>query len=218
MVHSCLIMLWALDELMGKVLNRTGQHLMKLPHQSLWWAQVGGGTHSMMFVTLQTSRKPYHCVSKQDYLKPISCLRQVTASTLLQKLLQVILEAIFHHQAFTVFTKSLQAEHSEQLLNWEEQIQGWEADHTLLCPYEIPKESMSTMLVCHTLIFIANSLINDRGFTCWSKVPIDLAGAWACWEERHHDRSQWCKSWNICYHCSWVAESPVSCDMILGEA
>ena len=118
----------------------------------------------MISVTLRTGGKPYHCVSKQDCLKPISCLRQVTASTLLRKLLLAIPEAIIHHRAFTAFTESLQAEHGEQLLNWEEQIQGWEADHTLPCPYKIPEESMSTMSAFHTLIFIANSLINDRGF------------------------------------------------------
>jgi hypothetical protein len=88
----------------------------------------------------------------------------VTASTLLQKLLLAILEAIIHHRAFTAFTESLQAEHGEQLFNWEEQVQSWEADRTLPCPYEIPDESMSAMSLCHTPRLIANSPMNNRGY------------------------------------------------------
>jgi hypothetical protein len=74
----------------------------------------------------------------------------VTASTLLRKLLLAIPEAIIHYRAFTAFTESLQVEHGEQLLNWEAQVQGWEADHSLPCPYEIPEESMLTTSARHT--------------------------------------------------------------------
>lgn len=70
----------------------------------------------------------------------------MTASTLLRKLLVAIPEAIIHHRAFTAFTESLQAENAERLVKWEEQVQSWEADRTLPCPYEIPEESKSTSL------------------------------------------------------------------------
>jgi hypothetical protein len=80
----------------------------------------------------------------------------VLASTLLRKLLLAIPEAIIHHRAFTAFTESLQAEHAEQLVQWEQQVQSWEADRTLPCPYDIPEESMLATPVCYALSLIAN--------------------------------------------------------------
>lgn len=83
----------------------------------------------------------------------------MTASTLLRKLSLAIPEAIIHHRAFTAFTESLQAEHAKQLIKWEAQVQSWEADRTLPCPYEIPEESMFATPSCHTLRLIANLII-----------------------------------------------------------
>jgi hypothetical protein len=90
----------------------------------------------------------------------------VQASTLLQKLSLAISEAIIHHRAFTTFTESLQVEQAEQLAEWEAQVQSWEADRTLPCPYEIPEESMSTISGSYTPRLKTNSLINNRDHVC----------------------------------------------------
>jgi len=73
----------------------------------------------------------------------------VAASTLLRKLSLAIPEAIIHHRAFIAFTESLQAEHAEQLVKWEAQVQAWESNRTLPYPYEIPEESKS----CQHVVF-----------------------------------------------------------------
>lgn len=78
------------------------------------------------------------------------------ASTLLRKLSLAIPEAIVHHRAFSAFTESLQAEHAEQLVEWEGQVQSWEADRTLPCPYEITEESMSPTSAWYAPRLIAN--------------------------------------------------------------
>ena len=67
----------------------------------------------------------------------------MAATSLLRKLLLAIPEAIVHYRAFTAFTESLQAENAEELVKWDAQVQSWEADRTLPCPYEIPEESKS---------------------------------------------------------------------------
>jgi hypothetical protein len=90
----------------------------------------------------------------------------VAASTLLRKLLVAIPEAIIHHRAFTAFTESLQAENAEQLVEWEGQVQSWEADRTLPCPYEMPEESKSSTSVCYARKLIPSSLIDNRDHVC----------------------------------------------------
>jgi len=105
-------------------------------------------------------------VSNQNRLQVDFVIELVAASTLLRKLLLAIPEAIIHHRAFTAFTESLQAENAEQLVKWEGQVQSWEADRTLPCPYEMPEESKSATSVCYALKPIANSLINNRDHVC----------------------------------------------------
>jgi hypothetical protein len=52
-------------------------------------------------------------------------------------------QAVIHHRVLATFTESLQAEHADQLVEWEIQVQKWELDHTMPCPYDLPEQSMS---------------------------------------------------------------------------
>jgi hypothetical protein len=58
-------------------------------------------------------------------------------------MMTAIPQAIVHHQALSTFTKSLQAEHADQLVQWEIQVQKWELNHIMPCPYELWKQSAS---------------------------------------------------------------------------
>ena len=53
-------------------------------------------------------------------------------------------QAVVHHQALSAFTESLQAEHAEHVAEWDAQVQKWELNHTLPCPYDIPEQSKSS--------------------------------------------------------------------------
>ena len=66
------------------------------------------------------------------------------ASTLLQKMSLALPQAVIHHRALSAFTESLQAEHTEQVAEWETQVQNWELNHALLCPYDLPEQSESS--------------------------------------------------------------------------
>ena len=66
------------------------------------------------------------------------------ASTLLRKMSFALPQAVIHHQALSAFTESLQANHAGQIAEWETQVQKWELDHTLPCPYESLEQSKSS--------------------------------------------------------------------------
>jgi len=50
-------------------------------------------------------------------------------------------QAVIHHRALSAFTESLQSEHAEHVAEWETQVQGWELNHALPCPYNLPEQS-----------------------------------------------------------------------------
>ena len=64
-------------------------------------------------------------------------------------------QAVIHHQALSAFTESLQSEHAEHVAEWETQVQGWELNHALPCPYDLPEQSKSfyhcSVLLCFIL-------------------------------------------------------------------
>ena len=66
-----------------------------------------------------------------------------TASTLLRKMTLALPQAVLHHRAFSAFTESLQAEHAENVVEWETQVRKWELNHALPCPYNLPEQSSS---------------------------------------------------------------------------
>jgi len=55
-------------------------------------------------------------------------------------------QAVIHHRALSAFTESLQAEHAGQVAEWETQVQKWELNHALPCPYDLPEQSKAS---CH---------------------------------------------------------------------
>ncbi|KAG6825395.1 hypothetical protein H0H92_003827 [Tricholoma furcatifolium] len=63
--------------------------------------------------------------------------------TLLKRLVEAIPEAIVHRQAFTLFTESLQHEHSDDLHAWEKMLREWEADQSKPDPYLVKEDSVS---------------------------------------------------------------------------
>jgi hypothetical protein len=58
-----------------------------------------------------------------------------------------VLEAILHFRAFCAFTEGLREEHGGLLTEWERQVQEWEIDDSLPCPYDLPEESEFSF--CH---------------------------------------------------------------------
>jgi hypothetical protein len=50
-------------------------------------------------------------------------------------------QAVIHHRALSAFTESLQAEHAGHMVEWEAQVQKWELNHALPCPYDVPEQS-----------------------------------------------------------------------------
>jgi len=68
------------------------------------------------------------------------------ASTLLRKMSLALPQAVIHHQTLSAFTESLQAEHAGHVAEWETQVQKWELNHTLPCPYDLLEQSKSS---CH---------------------------------------------------------------------
>jgi hypothetical protein len=56
-------------------------------------------------------------------------------------MLHALPQAIIHHWALSAFTESLQAEHAAHVAEWEIQVQKWELNHTLSCPYDLPEQS-----------------------------------------------------------------------------
>ena len=75
------------------------------------------------------------------------------ASTLLRKMSLALSQAVIHHRALSAFTESLQAEHAGQMAEWETQVQKWELDHTLPCPYD-PLEQSKSSYHCNIICFI----------------------------------------------------------------
>jgi len=76
------------------------------------------------------------------------------ASTLLRKMSLALPQAVIHHRALSAFTESLQAEHTEQVAEWETQVQKWELNHTLPCPYDLLEQSKSSYhcnVICFTV-------------------------------------------------------------------
>ncbi|KAF4568041.1 hypothetical protein EYR36_010049 [Pleurotus pulmonarius] len=51
-------------------------------------------------------------------------------------------QALIHHQAFAAFTSGLQEHHSADLLEWEKQVQAWELDQTMPCPFDLPRDDI----------------------------------------------------------------------------
>jgi hypothetical protein len=51
-------------------------------------------------------------------------------------------QAIIHHRALSAFTESLQVEHAKEVIEWEKQVQMWESNRSLPCPYDLPEQRM----------------------------------------------------------------------------
>jgi hypothetical protein len=62
---------------------------------------------------------------------------------LLRRLTLAIPQAIIHHRAFRAFNDGLRStpEYSLILMEWETQVQDWEAGRANFCPYDLPEES-----------------------------------------------------------------------------
>lgn len=68
------------------------------------------------------------------------------AATLLRKMSIAIPQAVIHHRALSAFTETLQIEHADHVVEWELQVQSWELDHSLPCPYNLPDQSAFCVL------------------------------------------------------------------------
>ena len=53
-------------------------------------------------------------------------------------------QAVIHHRALSAFTESLQVELAGQVAQWETQVQRWELNHALPCPYDVPEQSKAS--------------------------------------------------------------------------
>ncbi|KAJ8690141.1 hypothetical protein PTI98_011599 [Pleurotus ostreatus] len=63
--------------------------------------------------------------------------------SLLKKMTLAIPQAAIHHQVFCVFTDGLHEQHSEELLEWENQVRAWELDHDQPCPFDLPRDDLT---------------------------------------------------------------------------
>ncbi|KAJ8689357.1 hypothetical protein PTI98_013382 [Pleurotus ostreatus] len=63
--------------------------------------------------------------------------------SLLKKMTLAIPQAAIHHQAFRAFTDGLHEQHSEELLEWENQVRAWELDHDQPCPFGLPRDDLT---------------------------------------------------------------------------
>ena len=87
------------------------------------------------------------------------------ASTLLQKMSLALPQAVIHHRALSAFTESLQAEHAELVAEWEAQVQKWEFNHALPCPYDLPEQSMPSHH-WDIIYFILKFTFLNRNYLC----------------------------------------------------
>jgi len=75
-------------------------------------------------------------------------------------------QAVIHYRALSAFTESLQAEHAEHIAEWEAQVQEWELNHALPCPYNLPEQSKSSYHWGDLLCFILKLHSKNRGYLC----------------------------------------------------
>ncbi|KAF4582638.1 hypothetical protein EYR40_002561 [Pleurotus pulmonarius] len=68
---------------------------------------------------------------------------QPFGDSLLKKMTLAIPQAAIHHQAFRAFTDGLHEQHSEELLEWENQVRAWELDHDQPCPFDLPRDNLT---------------------------------------------------------------------------
>ena len=134
LTHS--IMLLALHRWTEKVWNEVGLCWMDLQGLFHRWLWEGDQTPWMPFVihsTGATQPKPI-CTLASSWLVSNKFL----ALIMLCKITKAIPQAIIHHHVLSVFTKSLQREHGDNLVNdWEAQVKWWENDHKEKCPYDL---------------------------------------------------------------------------------
>ncbi|KAK1224922.1 hypothetical protein PQX77_012162 [Marasmius sp. AFHP31] len=64
-------------------------------------------------------------------------------SSLVNRLVKVIPEAVVTARAFSAFTEALMDDHAEDLATWQKLVVDWERDQSNFCPYNVPEPKVS---------------------------------------------------------------------------